>query len=567
MHQPYSQRVNVIVSTLLLALIFCSSSLQAQSRANFVSLPNHHQNLSTAVADVIKSGTELERKGMWGDALTLYERAQKDQPQSKVIEQKLFNARTHYDVKRRYSDPGFVQTVRNTPINTAQNILSEVLLKIETHYVSQPEWVGLVRQGLANIDVALFDPTFKRQHIANQNEASINYAYQHIHQIAQKFRVGTRKNAFDFALAIANSLANDLGVPQQATLFEFVNGATNALDPYSSFLTGDQYIDVMSQIDGNFVGLGIEIRPKAKTLQIMGTIPNGPAARSGLLKGDYILSINGQNIDQIGGEAGADLLKGPERSMVSLKIKRGADTYALNVVRARVDIPSLQDVSIIDAQSGIGFIKLINFQKTTASDFESALWKLHRQGMKSLIVDVRGNPGGLLTASVDLADLFVDQGVLVSTKGRNHQEDFIHQARRGEGTWANLPLTVLVDRDSASASEIFAGAISDLKRGTIVGETSYGKGSVQGIFPLTMARGGIRLTTAKFYSPSGTAISDRGVRPDIMVYTTQRPSFNLVSDQATQQEALEGGQQPKVDKALDTAISVAKRKISQQKAG
>ena len=514
-----------------------------------------------AVNDVIQTGEALERKGLWGDALTLYERAQKEHGGSREIEKKLSNARTHFDVKRRYADPGFIQTVRTTSTITAQNILSEVLAKIESHYVKQPEWVALVRQGLANVDVAIYEPSFQRQYMSQATDSSINYAYQRIHQIAQKFRVGTRRNAFDFADAIGRSLETDLGVPRQVTLFEFINGATTALDPYSSFLTGDQYADVMSQIDGNFVGLGIEIRPKKDSLQIISVIPNGPAEKNGLKRGDFIMNIDGKRVNEIGGDAAADLLKGPAGSRLTLQVKRGEQNFNLGLVRQRVDIPSLKDVSIIDRENGIGYIKLINFQKTTARSFEDALYELHRKGMRSLIVDVRGNPGGLLTASVDVADLFVNQGILVSTRGRNPREDFVHQARK-YGTWKTLPLTVLVDRDSASASEIFAGAIRDLKRGTIVGETSYGKGSVQGIFPLNMSRGGIRLTTAKFYSPSGTAISDRGVQPDVQIFTAKKP----VMDQVSQIKPIETSES-QVDEALNAAITVARQKIVRRNAG
>ena len=396
------------------------------------------------------------------------------------------------------------------------------------------------------------DTAFRNQYIQDRTEAQVNYAYQHMHQIAQQFRVGTRQNNFDFAVAVANGLYQDLAIPRQATMFEFLNGATTSLDPYSAFLTGDQYADVMSQIDGNFVGLGVEIRPKKDSLQIMSVIPNGTAQKSGLLRGDFINSIEGKLVKEIGGEAAADLLKGPDGSIIALQINRNGKPIPFRIFRERVGIPSVQDVSIIDRQNGSGMIKLVNFQKTTASDFEKSMWRLHEKGMKSLIVDVRGNPGGLLTAAVDVADLFVTNGVLVSTKGRNPREDFIHQARV-QGTWTNLPVTVLIDRDSASASEIFAGAISDLRRGTVVGETSYGKGSVQGIFPLQTARGGIRLTTAKFYSPSGTAISDRGVEPDIMVQTTMRPSYDLISDQKEIETT-----EPE-DTALKAAISAAKQ--------
>ena len=189
--------------------------------------------------------------------------------------------------------------------------------------------------------------------------------------------------------------------------------------------------------------------------------------------------------------------------------------------RERVDVPSVEDVKIVDREHGVGYMRISSFQKTTSRDVDTALWSLHRKGMRSLIVDVRGNPGGLLTASVQVADKFVNSGTIVSTRGRNPSEDFDYAAHQ-IGTW-RVPLTVLIDGDSASASEIFAGAIHDHRRGQIVGQQSYGKGSVQGIFPLRKARAGIRLTTAKFYSPSGRAISKQGVTPTIVVQTVAKP--------------------------------------------
>jgi carboxyl-terminal processing protease len=195
----------------------------------------------------------------------------------------------------------------------------------------------------------------------------------------------------------------------------------------------------------------------------------------------------------------------------------GSEPRVLSIRREHVEVPSLEDVKIVDPDFGIAYIRIPTFQKTTARDLESALWELHRQGMRSLILDLTGNPGGLLTSSVEVADKFLTQGNIVSTRGRSAQEDFNYQAHYG-GTW-RVPLVVLIDGDSASASEIFAGAIKDNKRGTVVGTTSYGKGSVQGIFPLGYAGAGIRLTTAKFFSPDGTPISHRGVVPHEVVKT------------------------------------------------
>ena len=183
----------------------------------------------------------------------------------------------------------------------------------------------------------------------------------------------------------------------------------------------------------------------------------------------------------------------------------------LTVRREHVEVPSLEDVKIVDADFGVAYIRIPTFQKTTSRDLEAALWDLHGKGMRSLVLDLRGNPGGLLTAAVEVADKFLQNGGIVSTRGRSPQEDFNYQAHYG-GTW-RVPLVVLIDGDSASASEIFAGAIQDNSRGDIVGERSYGKGSVQGIFPLGYGGAGVRLTTALFYSPNGQKISHHGVTP------------------------------------------------------
>jgi carboxyl-terminal processing protease len=173
--------------------------------------------------------------------------------------------------------------------------------------------------------------------------------------------------------------------------------------------------------------------------------------------------------------------------------------------------------------------------------------------MRFLIIDVRGNPGGLLTSAVEIADKFVHQGTIVSTRGRSPQEDFDYKAH-SVGTW-RVPLVVLIDGDSASASEIFAGAIHDHRRGTIVGTRSYGKGSVQGIFPLVSSKAGVRLTTAKFYSPSGQAISNRGVTPDVVVRTTAKP---VVAENG------EITSSPVTDAVLDAGLELARNQISQR---
>ena len=292
---------------------------------------------------------------------------------------------------------------------------------------------------------------------------------------------------------------------------------------------------------------GVELRAEDDALLIVNVIRGGPAEEAGIRGGDRIVEVNHQTTKDLTTDTAADMLKGTEGSTVDIAIMSSQDVKRqLRLRRRRVDIPSLDEVKIVDRDFGIGYIKLTTFQKTTLREFNSALWDLHRQGMRSLIVDIRGNPGGLLDAAVDVADKFVDRGTIVSTRGRNPREDFDHRARQF-GTW-RVPLVVLLDGDSASASEIFAGAIRDHRRGTIVGQRSYGKGSVQGIFPLNNARAGIRLTTAKFYSPNGHPISKHGVLPDVVVRKVAKPGPD--------------GEQESVDATLEAGLQTARKQLS-----
>jgi carboxyl-terminal processing protease len=313
-----------------------------------------------------------------------------------------------------------------------------------------------------------------------------------------------------------------LQVAPTAVVLEYLCGAANALDAYSTYLTADQLNEVYAQIEGNFVGLGVELKAQNGALQIVRVIGGSPAEVCGLRADDQILSVDGRSTRECSTDQAADLLQGEEGSVVRLTVASvGQQPREVTVRRRRIEVPSIEKPEILDAQRGIAYMRLVCFQKTTARDLDTALWKLYRDGMKSLIIDLRGNPGGLLVSAVDVAERFLDRGIIVSTRGRSLQEDFTYSAH-GERAW-RVPLVLLIDQSSASAAEIFAGAIRDHRRGTIVGVRSYGKGSVQGIFPLDIANTGIRLTTAKFYSPTGRPYSNSGVDPDVVVHMAARP--------------------------------------------
>ncbi len=478
---------------------------------------------------VLSQGAQLEKSQRWGEALSLYQATLREFPNNKSLQTRRSVARIHFDLGRRYSDTSFLKSIASTDGNTAMNVYAEVLLKVQSYYVDEPNWADLASYGLTALEVALMSPDFQKVNLPGIAPEEVRSTIIATRKRLETAAVHNRHDAYMVATETAQFLNHSIGLSNQATMYEFVCGAISALDPYSAFMSSNQYRETMSQIEGNFVGLGVELRTHPDHLEIVNVIAEGSAGRGGIVRGDRLTAVDGRQVSEVGSEKAADLMRGPEGSFVSITIDREQRPQTIQLERRRVEIPSVDEVGIVDPANGVAYVRLTNFQKTTARDFDAALWKLHREGMRSLIVDVRGNPGGLLSASVEVADRFVGDGVIVSTKGRNPMEDFTHQANLAS-TW-RVPLVVLVDENSASASEIFAAAIRDHKRGVIVGHQSYGKGSVQGIFPLNVSGGGVRLTTAKFYSPTGRPISQVGVKADVQVHQTAKASARDAVDE------------------------------------
>ena len=238
-------------------------------------------------------------------------------------------------------------------------------------------------------------------------------------------------------------------------------------------------------------------------------IRGGPAWEAGLKVGDVIVKIGGRPIKGLSLDEAANRLQGTEGTTVELEVRRrdGVDQY-FRLVRRHVDVESVTKVKLVDPVDGIGYLQLTGFQKTSTEELDQAIGELSRQGMKALVLDFRGNPGGLLNVAVEIAERFIDSGLIVSTRGRAQGQTQVLSAN-GQAKW-RMPIYVLVDHDSASASEILAGALQDHHRATILGSRTYGKGSVQSIFSLRSAPAGLKLTTAKFYSPSEPPLQRAG---------------------------------------------------------
>jgi carboxyl-terminal processing protease len=529
----------------LLVVLVVSNSVLGQSPAPGSSVAQ--------IDDLLRQGYQLEQQKRWSEALTLYEDGVRQFPAEQNLQRRFEFTRLHYDVGRRLNDTSFRAALTRLSLNETLDLYSEVLLKIQTHYVEGPNFKELVERGTNALEVALAEPTFLERCRVSADPQVIEGFRQELRRTLGPRMVQSRNDARNLVSLVSAMAADRLGVPQNAVVMEYTCGAANALDVYSSYLTPGQLTDVYSQIEGNFVGLGIELKADNGSLLLVRVINGSPAQKGGLRDGDRILAVDGHQTRDYSTDQAANLLQGEVGSLAELVVQSpGQSPRTVQIHRERVEVPSIDEAHIVDTAQGIGYLKLTCFQKTTSRDLDVALWNLHREGMRSLIMDLRGNPGGLLITAVEVADKFVERGVIVSTRGRNAQEDFTYSAHEA-GTW-RVPLVVMIDQDSASAAEIFAGAMRDHRRATIVGVRSYGKGSVQGIFPLSFSNAGLRLTTAKFYSPKGYPYSGIGVEPDLAVHKVARPS-------GVPSSSLSGDSD---DPALTAAIEVARQRVAQR---
>ena len=541
-----------------LVVVGCGSIVSAQQLSS-ASAP---QVVSDVVDTQLRTGIEHEQNQRWLEAIQHYEVAARKFPDHGELKRRLLISRLHYDVLRRCLDVTMLENLKQASVQDVLELYSEVLARLEMSYVDPLEMTQLVRGGTAYLEVALTEPKFVDAFLAGQNPQVVEQFRTNIHRHTLSRPVNNRFEARSIVASAAATAEKQIGLNPTITVMQFVFGAVGLLDPYSSFLSTTELNEVESQIEGNFVGLGIALKPHEVPLYVLNVIPNGPAMEAGLQAGDSILEIGSARCEDVGAERAADLLRGPERSHVRLLIARqDGTTFERVVARRRVEVPSIENANLLDTASGIAYLKITSFQKTTANELDEALWTLHRQGMQNLIIDLRGNPGGWLDAAVAVADRFIQEGGIVSTRGKNGIENQNYTANRS-GTW-QVPLILLIDHESASASEILAGAINDNRRGLLVGSTSYGKGSVQGLFHTKALSSGIRLTVSKFYSPTGAAISERGVQPNIAV-EADVPGADVPGEHAVVKPILGGdgavlmSTDLKADKVLQVAIEQAR---------
>jgi len=304
-------------------------------------------------------------------------------------------------------------------------------------------------------------------------------------------------------------------IDQSQSMDAAINGLLQSLDPYSAYMTPESFKSMQTETSGEFGGLGIEVSMEAGVVKVISPIDNTPASKAGLKAGDYIVKINDTQVQGKSLTQAVELMRGPVGSSIEITVRRRGEKKALifNITREIIEV---QSVKFELLENNIGYIRLTSFNENSSSQVKEKIKKLNNnKKLKGYILDLRNNPGGLLSQAIKISDFFLDNGEIVSTKSRQPSENRKWFAKKGDLTNGKTVL-VLINYGSASAAEIVAGALKDHKRAIIVGENSYGKGSVQSIIPLKN-RGAIRLTIAKYYLPSGKSISEVGVTPDIEV--------------------------------------------------
>ena len=320
-------------------------------------------------------------------------------------------------------------------------------------------------------------------------------------------------------------------VDQSEVMDSAINGVLQSLDPYSGYMNPEIFEEMQTETKGEFGGLGIEVSMEAGVVKVIAPIDDTPAARAGIKSGDYIVRIDDQQVQGKTLMEAVNLMRGPVGSSIEITIRRKGLKKAkiFNITREIIEIKSVK-AEVID--DDVGYLRLRAFNENSGQQLKKEILKLEKnKKLTGYILDLRNNPGGLLSQAVKISDYFLDDGEIVSTRGRKSRENRRFFAKKGDRI-NGKPLIVLINNGSASAAEIVAGALQDQKRAVLLGVNTYGKGSVQSIIPLRN-RGAIKLTISKYYLPSGKSISEVGVSPDIKI-EEEEESFAINSDDDNQ---------------------------------
>lgn len=473
----------------------------------------------SSAGEALRKAEEFETSRKWGEAIQLYEDALKTFSDDAGLQYGQRRAKVHHAVERRYSDVSFQSMLKDSGRTQLLNMFDDVYRSIQREYLETVSLTRFMAHGTESLYMALRNPVFIEKNIPDAaRQARISEVRQTLISSYWNRPVSGVSEARQILGSLCDLCRRELNLKDSAVLLEYVFGGCNALDEYSILLTPDRYRELHGTIQGEMVGLGIEMKAEAgRGMHLLNVLLGSPAEDGGLRPDDFITDINGTDCRNLSTDDAAKLLRGSSGSAVRLSwTSPDNQKHSGQFTRRRVDIHSITRKTMLDRQRGIGYIRMEGFQEDTVQELDAALRSLEAEGMQALVLDLRGNPGGLLDTAAAVAERFINSGVVVSTRGRNQNQN---QVYRVTGTYTRpYPLALIVDGNSASASEIIAGAVRDHHRGVIVGRPTYGKWSVQTIVRMPGERDmALRLTTAKFYSPDDRNYSGVGLQPDVLV--------------------------------------------------
>lgn len=423
----------------------------------------------------------------------------------------------------RYSNPATVRAVRALSSRQATELFTEVSSRIDERSLEPTSYDVRVRRALRNLGLALDNDAFVKGLRISSDSFRTDAFRESLGRLAGRMTVRSRGDAVAVMNAVMKEAERVSGLSASVVAWEFALASLDTLDKFSGLDPSDPGMRQGAEADGwrtaaleeEITGIGVEVREHADGLLVVKPLKGSPAAEAGLRAGDVVTMIDGRRIAGLKMAESSDLMTGTAGSRIVLAVTReDGSERTFTIIRRKVRIWTVNDVRMLNS-AGTAYLSLSRFSAGSTAELDAALESLYSRGMKSLVLDLRGNPGGLLTTCVEIADRFLPVGTIVSTRGRLPGDNMTEKATFAR-TWS-MPLVVLIDGDSASASEIFAAAIQENRRGVVVGVKSYGKGSVQTHFPLSSMSGDLRITTALFYSPNGRKMAGAGVSPDVEV--------------------------------------------------
>jgi carboxyl-terminal processing protease len=458
----------------------------------------------------------LESRGQFRDALPIREfLLAKDRNSSQLKEDYLRCLRRVLQ-DRRHREQGFKDAI--TGLKKPGQVLDvyvKVLQILQSHYVEsdRTEAARLFEQGLLEMRFALEDETFQKEYLSKAKPGAIAAFRDRL--IEWDFKaISDNQAARDELRKVAKTAHDSLKLPLAVVAFEFVCGACNSLDEYTAYLTPAQANEMQALMRGKFAGVGIELAVVDQKLVIGQIHPDSPAART-FKVGDRIVRVDRQAVDPSSPSEARSRLRGEPGSSVEIEVQSAGEmmTRSLKMERQPYVMPSVEFEP--KPQDGIGYVRILCFTDSTVRELKDALIKLQAAGMTDLILDLRGNPGGLFKSSIETAEMFLPEGLIVHTQSRLREFNETHKSHNPDALV--FPLVLIVDGETASSAEVLAGALKENDRALLVGQPTFGKGTIQCVVPLEIVSAGVRITVAKFLSPSGQPYNGRGVTPHVVV--------------------------------------------------